>query len=566
MSISSKVHPQRTYRFFFTIVLNSFEVKRRGELQLIKNFQSSVFEAFLKGDTLESCYAAVAQVADYWLDVLFSHGRNMPDSELFDLISENRSMSKKLEEYGGQKSTSISTAKRLAEFLGDQMVKDAGLACKYVISKKPDGAPVTERAIPLAIFQADISVQRYYLRKWLKDNSVSEVNIRDILDWNYYIERLGGAIQKIITIPAAMQGVPNPVPRVRHPDWLHKKMLEKNDTFKQRRITDMFSACPKPQMPDIEDFGTVKSTEKQPTVTTVKRKRSDKDSEFDEEDLCKTWREVMGNPPPYGTTKEQHVAWITFQKRKWVFQAMQRNQGTRNRKKVKTSASVLRSTGGTLGGFFQRAQKALLTVPWQVIQVVPTSSPGEYKLWALVQNELHQIKLVVPRIFYANLKEPKAVEEGALFKKCNRTLPRSRQVFHLYMYSVPEEVFQEHGRKLYLDQTDPNVEGVYETQVPPLFRTLTHIGCLCKVLPGISSMERFSLDDLDICKGRMQYLGKDSIRRLYLYNHKHPSKPQQIFGLFLSPLKRAVIIVVDSVRTNLMPNLNKLYQAERIAK
>ena len=41
----------------------------------------------------------------------------MPDSELFDLISENRSMSKKLEEYEGQKSTSISTARRLAEVL-----------------------------------------------------------------------------------------------------------------------------------------------------------------------------------------------------------------------------------------------------------------------------------------------------------------------------------------------------------------------------------------------------------------------------------------------------------------
>lgn len=37
-------------------------------------------------------------------------------------------------------------------------------------------------------------------------------------------ERLGSAIQKIITIPAAMQRVPNPVPRVRHPDWLHKKV------------------------------------------------------------------------------------------------------------------------------------------------------------------------------------------------------------------------------------------------------------------------------------------------------------------------------------------------------
>jgi len=49
-----------------------FEVKRRGELQLVKNFQSSVFEAFLQGKTLQECYQSVAQVADYWLDVLYS--------------------------------------------------------------------------------------------------------------------------------------------------------------------------------------------------------------------------------------------------------------------------------------------------------------------------------------------------------------------------------------------------------------------------------------------------------------------------------------------------------------
>ena len=90
-------------------------MKRRGELQLIKNFQSSVFEAFLNGSTLEEVYASVARVADFWLDVLYSQAESMPDSELFDLISENRSMSRKLEDYGAQKSTSISTAKRLAE-------------------------------------------------------------------------------------------------------------------------------------------------------------------------------------------------------------------------------------------------------------------------------------------------------------------------------------------------------------------------------------------------------------------------------------------------------------------
>lgn len=62
--------------------------------------------------------------------MLYSKGSEMTDSELIDLIGENRSMSRALVEYDGLKSTSISTAKRLAEFLGDDMVKDKGLACQ----------------------------------------------------------------------------------------------------------------------------------------------------------------------------------------------------------------------------------------------------------------------------------------------------------------------------------------------------------------------------------------------------------------------------------------------------
>lgn len=47
-----------------------------------------------------------------------------------------RSLSRELEDYGEQKSTSISAAKRLAEFLGDEMVKGKGLACQFIISQK----------------------------------------------------------------------------------------------------------------------------------------------------------------------------------------------------------------------------------------------------------------------------------------------------------------------------------------------------------------------------------------------------------------------------------------------
>ena len=102
--------------------------------------------------------------------------------------------------------------------------------------QKPLGLPVTERAIPVVIFSAEDGVKTHYLRKWygrrprailvlpraltaispcdihhtapcarLRDASLRDFDIRTILDWDYYIERLSNTIQKLITIPAAMQ-------------------------------------------------------------------------------------------------------------------------------------------------------------------------------------------------------------------------------------------------------------------------------------------------------------------------------------------------------------------------
>ena len=76
---------------------------------------------------------------------------------------------------------------------------------------------------------------------------MTNFDIRTIIDWDYYIDRLGKAVQKIITIPAALQKIANPVPRVKHPDWLGRLVREKHDPFKQRKLADLFgrsTACP----------------------------------------------------------------------------------------------------------------------------------------------------------------------------------------------------------------------------------------------------------------------------------------------------------------------------------
>jgi len=57
----------------------------------------------------------VALEANYWLSILYDQGRALSLSELFELIGESKNMSRALEDYGSQKSTSITTAKRLAE-------------------------------------------------------------------------------------------------------------------------------------------------------------------------------------------------------------------------------------------------------------------------------------------------------------------------------------------------------------------------------------------------------------------------------------------------------------------
>uniref|UniRef100_A0A8C0HBU2 DNA polymerase epsilon catalytic subunit n=1 Tax=Chelonoidis abingdonii TaxID=106734 RepID=A0A8C0HBU2_CHEAB len=565
--------------------LKGFEVKRRGELQLVKIFQSSVFEAFLKGTTLEEVYASVAKVADYWLDVLYSKAANMPDSELFELISENRSMSRKLEDYGEQKSTSISTAKRLAEFLGDQMVKDAGLSCRFIISKKPEGSPVTERAIPLAIFQAELTVRKHYLRKWLKSPSLQDFNIRTILDWDYYIERLGSTIQKIITIPAALQQVKNPVPRVRHPDWLHKKLLEKNDVYKQKKINELFTSegkrqvtanqpqedTPCTQIADMEDFGAAKPV--QPSVPIAsKRKRVPVAGESQEMsqnlELTQSWREILGPPPPTGTTKEERLAWLRYHKKKWELQARQRQARRKKRRledgEVVLGGGVIRDGSSKgLSSYLRRTARSILDLPWQIVQVAETSQPGLFRLWAVIGSDLHCIKLSVPRVFYVNQRVAKP-EEGAAYRKVNRVLPRSNLLYNLYEYSVPEDMYQEHINEINAGLSAPDIEGVYETQVPLLLRALIHLGCVCMVSRQLvrhftsREAETFALEHLEMRSlAQFSYLEPGSIRHIYLYHNSQGSKA--LFGLFVpSQRKRGSV-----VRSNQMPNLTNLYSTER---
>ena len=97
--------------------LKGFELKRRGELELIKAFQSQIFEnsPFLLGDTLEECYAEVARVADQWLDVIDTRGINLADDELLEASKKDVSHTDLVaSQRGSNGQTSSSSSRRTA--------------------------------------------------------------------------------------------------------------------------------------------------------------------------------------------------------------------------------------------------------------------------------------------------------------------------------------------------------------------------------------------------------------------------------------------------------------------
>ncbi|KAF2429554.1 DNA polymeras-like protein epsilon [Tothia fuscella] len=550
--------------------LKGFEVKRRGELKLIKIFQTQIFKFFLDGATLAETYGSVAKVANRWLDVLHQHGSTLADEELIDLICENKNMAKPLEEYGAQKSTAITTAKRLAEFLGEQMVKDKGLNCKYIISSRPKNSPVTERAIPVAIFSAEESVKRYYLRKWLKEDP-GDMDPRDIIAWEYYLERLGSVIQKLITIPAALQKVGNPVPRVAHPEWLDRRIRTKEDKLKQKKMTDMFESKEKLVDLDInilgnriaggdlEDFGSSKSSQmRKGTVTKMTQKRK-----APEPAVPVQTDPYAALPAKMPNINNDYEAWLVYQKQKWKIQKQQR---IRRRQLFGESR---KEASDAIGSFFRNQAEMAYINTWQLLQLRETEIPGEVQAFVLIEKKIHTLKVMVPRLLYLNLKTddlPDVEVPGCLVEKVtNYTLPNGHPSVHLFKLSMTEQVYVTEAKRLSVLFNHPSVEGVYEKQLPLNIRAVLELGSICtfdetqKGVLGRGLDHGFDLNTLRQVKTKQPYLTDAPLRYLYLYHVIAGDK--QIFALFSTTNSQAHVVVLNKSKDiQGLPNVDKIYK------
>ena len=551
--------------------LKGFEVKRRGELKLIKIFQTQIFKFFLEGTTLTETYTAVARVANRWLDVLYQHGSTLADEELIDLICENRSMSKALEDYGSQKSTSITTAKRLAEFLGAQMVKDKGLNCKYIICSKPKNAPVTERAIPVAIFSADEQVKRYFLRKWMREEP-TDIDPRNLVDWDYYLERLSSVIQKLITIPAALQKVRNPVSRVGHPDWLQRRINVKDDRFKQKKMTDLFEKTPLSEVPantldhrlptDLEDFGTSQlSKAKVSQVSRQVQKR--KASEESTTSIADPYASLPSTMP---SMTEDYKGFLHHQKLKWKIQKQAR---IRRRQLFGERSNV---SSDSLGGLFRNQAEVLFTSTWQILQFRESEIPGQIRAFVLIDKKIHTLFVNVPRQLFLNLngKDLPDVEiDGCKVEKVNHTLPNGHSSVHLFKLVMTEEIYLLEAQKLALMFSHPSVEGVYEKRVPLDIRAVLELGSVCtfdenqRGVLGKGLERGFDLSTLLRISPKQPYL---SAEMSFIYLYHLIAGERQIFALFSTVKDEAHVVILNRNKDSQgLLNAEKIY-SEFLAK
>ena len=341
-----------------------------------------------------------------------------------------------------------------------------------IISRFPPGQPVTERAIPTPIFNTEPKIRNYFLRKWSKDNSIQDFDIRNFVDWDYYIDRFSTTVRKIITIPAGIQNIDNPVTRVKEPDWLRRVMQEKRATTNQKRISDLF----KHVVPavSVRELKGVEAREE-----SVEAREEDMNTQEDaineelpQEDATPDWETSEEPTVPKSRTSVKRSSdfaeWLKQRKAAWA-------ESRRRLSEVNRPLPLRSTMSSQNSGYYQILEIQLL-------------ADSNVVLWSVnPTGQLQRIPVEVMHTLYLNSKKP--LEDPSLHA-LTATLPMEQNEPNRYLYSLTvregkvSETVDALSRAYDLD----TIEGVYNSKMPAVFNMILTTGCVCRLfLPTAES-------------------------------------------------------------------------------
>jgi len=439
---------------------------------------------------------------------------------------------------------------------------------------------------------------KHYLRKWCKDPGMEgeDFDIRNVLDWDYYLERLYNTIRKIITIPAALQKVPNPVPRVPHPDWLQSTVRRMNDRFKQKSIKSMFFGVKKPlslssgasasatsaqsktgTVLDIEDFQKKSVGPGRPIVHSTRRRRAlpaaskqgraaadDTDADNDAEIVeVSDEKEKETAEARIKLSKENLPAWLKKKKDLWRKQrkerrkralASEKSQPVDDSAKSKKQKTAL----GSMEGYMRSAAEALTEHEWHVIEMRElassegSSSDGTFLLWVMIGNKsLQRIRIKMSRTVYVDsrVELQQGMVGSLLVKRVEKHLPHNKSTGILYEVSMPEFLYRSSN---WIEQLKPKdstlevnsenlnrmFESVYEMGTPLLLRAMMHLGSVCRPSKDREAKtgKVYDLSELSPVTrpNEGEYLHTQlTYRRIFFYESVNQKKKTGLVGLFI---------------------------------
>jgi DNA polymerase epsilon subunit 1 len=414
---------------------------------------------------------------------------------------------------------------------------------------------------------------RHFLRKWLRSPGIDGdgFNIRNILDWDYYMERLAKNIQKIITIPAALQKVENPVPRVSHPAWLVSKVQQMHDKYQQKSILSMFgrkkmikagrskSSGLKPPGPmDIEDIGGGTNPAKvgRPVVHRTKRHdlRVQINDNYDAGHIVKEERIELK------ADENNFSIWLDQKKKLWR-KSRQGSKATaindHNEREFNQTRTRSNLPASSLEDFVKEASLDLSHKEWQIIELREITShdtgkkkkfsSGEFIAWVMVGESLKKIQIAVPRTIYiATNREVFCNLTGKLdFRKVDKHLPRNKKARFLYQLTMPEFIYRHTNWTSSFHPVDKKLDGqnklfddVYETGAPLMTNILSELGSISKlsVFDGSKRNQKsYNLTDLKMVEKPTDgiYLNSNiSYKRCFLYVRMNLKSKTGLVALF----------------------------------
>ena len=268
---------------------------------------------------------------------------------------------------------------------------------------------------------------------------------------------------------------------------------------------------------------------------------------------------------PAPSIDSDYVGWLAHMKRVW--------RHARKERAVALAAGFARPAGqtGLLGSMMRQQTFSLTSANWDIVQITEAvGRPGEFKVFLLIKDSFQVVRLRVPRQFYLNLDSMPAEEDWpgeCQVEKLSRTLPRNQRALNLVRVTTQEDVFVREESAFSLLLNRPEVDGVYELQVPLLVKAILQLGN--SVVPGKGQNlgkgldKGFDLRDLvrpAATLSKHRYL-QNGLQLRYAYLFHANADARHMIGLVL-PSGKVRVFIVERGNNREFPSLEKYYSEQ----